>query len=122
MRFAFSIVLCALFTVQPICKLSAIVYYQYNIDAIIKKICINKDRPKLRCNGKCYLLSKIGTTTNNTHKNISIIDVFSPLYFKAENIELKQFPDFGYVNIIKNWCITLLVIYEILYPIDHPPQ
>ncbi|GGX17945.1 hypothetical protein [Aquimarina muelleri] len=111
-----------MFTAQPIFKISTIVYYQYNIDTIIKKFCINKDRPKLQCNGKCHLLSKIGTTTDNNKKSISIKDVFSPLYFKAEDIELKQSHDFGYIDTIKNWSITSLVVYEILYPIDHPPE
>lgn len=103
--------------------MSTIVYYQLNIDTIIEKFCVNKDKPQLKCNGKCYLISKISNidTVDNNPKKISIKEVFFPLYFHVESVK-KQVLDFKYVRTIKIWSIKLFVLYEILYPIDHPPQ
>jgi hypothetical protein len=36
-----------------------IVYFQLNRSYIAKVLCQNRDRPKLKCNGKCYLAKKL---------------------------------------------------------------
>lgn len=33
--------------------------YLINYDYISKVLCINKDKPKLNCNGKCYLMRQL---------------------------------------------------------------
>ena len=33
--------------------------YAVNYDYIAKVLCINKDKPKLQCNGKCYLMQQL---------------------------------------------------------------
>lgn len=37
-------------------------YYQYNIDFIKKELCVNKNKPQMNCNGKCYLAKQIKKT------------------------------------------------------------
>ncbi len=42
-----------------------------NYDYIVKNLCINKDRPRLKCDGKCYLkkqLAKESNSENNPFK------------------------------------------------------
>ncbi|WP_439555555.1 hypothetical protein [Dyadobacter sp.] len=36
-----------------------IAYFQLNRSYIAKVLCENRDRPKLNCNGKCYLAKKL---------------------------------------------------------------
>lgn len=33
--------------------------YQIDIEAITEQFCINKDKPELKCNGKCHLAKQI---------------------------------------------------------------
>lgn len=33
--------------------------YELNRDYITKEFCVNKDKPELHCNGKCYLMKKL---------------------------------------------------------------
>nr|WP_246223785.1 hypothetical protein [Fulvivirga kasyanovii] len=33
--------------------------YEVNKDFIAKVLCINRDKPELKCNGKCYLAKKL---------------------------------------------------------------
>ena len=33
--------------------------FQLNQDYIAKTLCVNKNRPELHCNGRCYLMSKL---------------------------------------------------------------
>jgi len=53
---------------------SMVAYYSLNINEIIDKYCINKDKPALNCDGKCYLSQKLNATddskANSTHQNI----------------------------------------------------
>lgn len=45
---------------QCLAKLGLISYYELNINYIIKELCENKDKPELKCHGKCFLKKKIG--------------------------------------------------------------
>jgi len=33
--------------------------YVINYDYIVNEVCINRDRPELKCNGKCYLMQSL---------------------------------------------------------------
>lgn len=33
--------------------------FEMNREYIVKELCINKDKPQLHCNGKCYLMKKL---------------------------------------------------------------
>lgn len=51
--------LCGLLTLRVM--IAPIVYldYEFNKEFIIKNYCVNKDRPQLHCDGKCYLAKKL---------------------------------------------------------------
>ena len=36
-----------------------VVEYVVNYDYISKVLCVNKDKPKMNCNGKCYLMKEL---------------------------------------------------------------
>lgn len=46
-----------------------LIEYATNYDYITKVLCINKDKPKLNCNGKCYLMQQLAkNASSNTDK------------------------------------------------------
>mgnify|MGYP001372255949 CR=1 FL=1 len=63
-----------------------VVDYIINYDYISKVLCVNKDRPELACNGKCYLmqsLAKAAAEENNQKKDNSVKKVeISPLFIE----------------------------------------
>jgi hypothetical protein len=38
--------------------------YVVNYDYIVETLCINKDKPELNCNGKCYLSKELAKTND----------------------------------------------------------
>lgn len=57
-----------------------LVEYVVNYDYIAKELCINKEKPILACNGKCYLMSELAKASD--------VDTQKPLSDKK--IEVKQ--------------------------------
>ncbi|PKV49258.1 hypothetical protein ATE84_1279 [Aquimarina sp. MAR_2010_214] len=43
--------------------------YIMNYDYIVKNLCENKDRPRLKCNGKCYLVKQLAKQSEETNTN-----------------------------------------------------
>lgn len=61
-----------------------LVEYAVFYDYIKNELCINKEKPELNCNGKCYLmqqLSKASESENDTDKSQLIVD-FSIAFFQ----------------------------------------
>ena len=59
--------------------------YAFNYDYISKVLCINKDKPELNCNGKCYLMSKLAEESKSkedNNKSIPLEHSFSLLFFE----------------------------------------
>ena len=49
-----------------------------NQQSLTEKYCINKSKPKLHCNGKCYLqkkLNKLNQTDTKENKNHELINI-----------------------------------------------
>jgi len=73
-------------------------YFELNKDYIIKKYCVNKAKPKLKCNGKCHLSKKLTTVTSvkidTSESQFKALlsgfkNIFTPLYFAEENIDIE---------------------------------
>ncbi|HET8837465.1 MAG TPA: hypothetical protein VFM82_00550 [Flavobacteriaceae bacterium] len=67
--------------VQPV------LYYYLNQDYIAEFLCINKDKPEMHCDGKCYLMKQLAK--QEQHKG-------NP----TPNIQLENYP-IGFVYIFK---------------------
>jgi exopolysaccharide biosynthesis protein len=89
-------------TFQSLYQLGWSVYYAANKERITQLFCINKDKPALNCNGKCYLSRKIKEvekeTTVPSEKSEKIeMPVFDlPIYeefHSACNQQKIQFPE-----------------------------
>ncbi|MAN28331.1 MULTISPECIES: hypothetical protein [Mesonia] len=64
MKHIFGIVL-LIILIKPVFP---VVEYAVNYDYISKVLCINKDQPKLKCNGKCYLMRQLAKNASDTEK------------------------------------------------------
>lgn len=59
MKYFAVILLFVALTIVLFTKTIVWVYYQYNIEYIKKELCVNKNKPRMNCNGKCYLAKQI---------------------------------------------------------------
>jgi hypothetical protein len=62
--------------------------YMINYEYISKVLCVNKDKPKMKCNGKCHLMQELAKSSENekpiSDKKISINE-FEVLFFQDLN-------------------------------------
>lgn len=77
-----SYILLFCFCFQSFDKLITISYYEFNKTEITSLYCINKNKPKLHCEGKCHLIQKL----NEEQKREN-----SPLHTQKGGFELQWF-------------------------------
>ncbi|AXT54722.1 hypothetical protein SAMN04487910_4686 [Aquimarina amphilecti] len=125
MRVFFSILIFIAFALRPAIEISNVLYYQLNIDTIVEKYCVNKERPKLNCNGKCYLMTqmKMSKTTSDTQNSslTVIVEAFIPLFFEDNIIQIKNISQF-YFEDNSNWKPIHLHTKNVSNNIDRPPE
>lgn len=63
-----SILLLILLNIPLFSKWSFVVYYQVNKSYIAKELCVNKNRPELHCDGKCFLAKKLKAAEEKEQK------------------------------------------------------
>lgn len=59
MKYFFSILLISSFLLQNVSKLIIVINFQINKDYIAKNLCINRNKPKSCCEGKCELKKQL---------------------------------------------------------------
>ncbi|MEZ4858545.1 MAG: hypothetical protein R2781_07015 [Flavobacteriaceae bacterium] len=73
---------------RPTFYLGQMLYYQLNIDYIIETYCVNKDKPKLQCNGKCYLSQQLQMANPSKEQNdfntTALLEVFYPVFLSQQ--------------------------------------
>jgi hypothetical protein len=67
--------------------------YVVNYEYISKVLCVNKERPKMNCNGKCHLMKELAKTSEN-EKPIS-----SDKKSSTQELEILFFEEFKPINI-----------------------
>ncbi|MBW8201006.1 hypothetical protein [Flagellimonas abyssi] len=70
--------------------------YMVNQDYIAEYLCVNKDKPMLNCNGKCYLAKMLQEEQDEKRQNLP-------------SINLEEYP-IGFVNIL--FCDFVEIISE----------
>ena len=66
-------------------KVCIVIDFKLNQDFIAKVLCINKDKPMTKCNGKCYLSKQLKKAEKKEGKNLPIHTQEKPvttLYFQ----------------------------------------
>ena len=113
------------FILRPSAKIAVLGYYGLNVKSIIKKYCINKDKPKLKCHGKCYLKSKLQFSTSTTStevNNINFIETFIPVFLpNSINYSLDIFRNEQKINpiIIHDKLFDQFIFFKIEYPPEY---
>ncbi len=54
---------------QTFSKCFLVLDYQWNKDYIAKWLCVNRDRPAMKCEGKCYLCKKLKADAKKDQEN-----------------------------------------------------
>ncbi len=54
--------------VRPFTQAYYLIDYQFRKDFIAKALCVNKQKPQLNCNGKCYLAKRLKATEEQESK------------------------------------------------------
>lgn len=76
------IVLCCVVILQP---LYPVIVYQTNFNFIAKHLCINRDKPWMHCDGKCYLKKEFNNIFNDQQKH--------PEHLSLYNFKFSDFTD-----------------------------
>ncbi|WP_051473848.1 hypothetical protein [Aquimarina macrocephali] len=97
--------------------------YIMNYDYIVKNLCINKDRPRLKCDGKCYLkkqLAKESDSENNPFKDKKSKNEIQHIVFfqLLLDFDLKNEPENTVEN---NYKTTQEIISKLLITDISPP-
>ncbi|WP_026998102.1 hypothetical protein [Flectobacillus major] len=66
-----AILLLILLNIPLFSKWSFVVYYQVNKSYIAKELCINRNKPQLHCDGKCFLAKKLKAAEEKEQKATS---------------------------------------------------
>ena len=89
-------ILILLICIQSFTSWIIIAEYAINKDYITRNLCVNKERPKLHCNGKCQLAKKLAAEenqnprNNSSHGKIKPVDLlYSQQDFPSEIVSLK---------------------------------
>jgi hypothetical protein len=103
---------------QHLLMVGTIVHYQWNKKEITAKFCINKNKPKVHCNGKCHLkkqlknIEEVGQPSSNPNQSKEI------KYFATEPFIVMEEMQFAFAN---NGCELLEAHYS-TYNINYKYQ
>ena len=75
-----------LYFIAMLRPIAPFVEYAINYDYIAKVLCINKDKPELKCNGKCQLMKQLEQQEEED--------------FKSLRIAMEEYP-IGFVSVLK---------------------
>ncbi|MCF6308493.1 MAG: hypothetical protein L3J09_11120 [Flavobacteriaceae bacterium] len=95
-------------------------YYYVDQPNFIEQFCINIDKPKMKCNGKCHLNEVSKKDTTNDKAPLKMVTTKDITLFVLENEKI----DFGFIIYIKKQDNKYQNLYSYLgeYTLYHPPQ
>ena len=100
--------------------------YELRKDYIIQNYCVNKERPELHCDGKCYLSQRIQQAQAQDEQRAT--NQFISELFSLETVEINTFFSFTMGDFIVLAEEQANYVYEVHFPsmrgqsIFHPPQ
>ncbi|MCL1667218.1 hypothetical protein M2T82_03990 [Elizabethkingia ursingii] len=93
MKFILPAFIILVLTIRPVLPL---IDYAVNYEYISEKLCKNKDKPQLLCNGKCYLEKELAKTSENTPKqnNLKISPDFTDAFVADQIFKFDFFTEY----------------------------
>jgi len=88
MKLYLSIILLLAMALQPLSKFIIVSNYALNVKSITVKYCVNKAKPKLKCNGKCHLKKQLiqhdkqSQSDSNTSKEVNAFQWYTSVSTK----------------------------------------
>ena len=115
-------VLLLAFTVQTFNQGLIVFGFYANQDAIAKKLCVNKAKPKMHCNGKCQLMKKLQEEERSDKENSErkIENKTDIVFIKGSYTSMHCEMKYEIQNIFSLYKEPVVSIY--LIDIFHPPQ
>lgn len=123
MRGLIAIFFVILYSIALLKPVEPLLEYYLRYDLFSKKLCLNLDRPELKCNGKCILMQRLKAAQENESK---------PITANSSNINLKEYPvgfmstlSLPFKNFILVSTITAFVtsrMATVILDIFHPPS
>lgn len=90
MRRFLSLILLFAFLLPQLAKVGIFISFKVNQEYIAKVLCINKDKPKMGCNGKCHLAKELNETENKGDNSpITVTDKIEITLFIEKNKPLQ---------------------------------
>lgn len=109
---------------QSLVKLGIVTWYQVNKDYVAKNLCENRDKPQLKCCGKCYLRKQLNKANGSNETNRTLPNKTEKTetvdFIVAQKIMLARvfYPDAHTYNpSVTTFCETQFVT-----SIFHPPS
>lgn len=92
-------------------------YFWWNQKQLAKEHCINQNKPKLKCNGKCYLAKQLAKIENDYQKKQNEPAPFQLkstewFYIPTENVSLQIEVQERSKNSLYSWYSNLKSLYE----------
>ncbi len=99
MRKAIAILLLFSVMVRPFTQAYYLIDYQLRKDFIAKALCVNKQKPQLNCNGKCYLAKRLKTAEEQESKaQHNIFNKYEAPTMICEEVSNPHFQSFSAAN------------------------
>jgi hypothetical protein len=103
-------------------KSGIVAYYELNKEYIASTLCENKAKPKMQCNGKCYLSKKIKAQEKQEQKIPSLLKGIEDVTLFCQTLQLSFSKAFF---VLQKTASTLYVLKKYPSPLDcifQPPQ
>ena len=116
-----SIVLMLAIIAQGTVSLAIYAYYAINKETIAKTLCVNKSKPMLHCQGKCYLSKQLKKAEENEKKQSqSLREKDEVISFQLNSLAIAYIPTYHLVGLWGTTSISLLS--APVGSIDQPPS
>lgn len=120
MKSFLTISLALLVLLQSFSRMWIVMDYQANKDFIAKVLCINKDKPKLKCEGKCYLTKQLKKEEQKEKQNPEKTGAKYEVYLTASSFVLQH--AFAAVQPVSYPSFEINYAGSRLIDIFHPPR
>ena len=95
-------------------------YYYLDRSDFIERLCENKDKPEMQCNGKCQLKKVSENTSNDETEPFKIINLKEITLFIVKQTSYNFYNSASRYATLNNY--SNLYCYAVSNSLDHPPQ
>jgi hypothetical protein len=121
LRKALAILLTFSIIAQGMINLALCAYYEINKKEITEKLCVNKNKPMMHCNGQCYLGKQLKKAEENEKRqNQSLREKDEVISIYSQNASVSYIPNFSFVSYIGYYIDKQLTTPHIV--LDQPPR